>query len=293
MLVETNNSLVYTNSLVYSDTLISSNRSTIQRDSTFTDSTRTQLYVLTADSLFVVPVTNGDQFTTCSTCLASLDPFIGWCTLQARCLRRTDCNSSVTNGWQSRVSGDYRQCINITDVKPDNKISVEHFPTLTVEIAAFPILGVNSSFVCLFGSMESTSTVYNVNTTSLQCQVPNKLPDIPVSTDNVTLNLTIHVLPSNVDIIQTPVTLYDCSRHHSCSPCSSVAWRCQWCLHDNRCVDQFTTCNISNGTNNMSLCPRLTQTTELLVSTDAPQSLMTYGVNLPTQQNCVYNWPDA
>ena len=68
-----------------------------------------------------VPIELCSNFTDCQSCAANVNPLCGWCTVEQKCSRRSQCqNSSVSGRW---IQGSKSQCISITSVAPTKFIS--------------------------------------------------------------------------------------------------------------------------------------------------------------------------
>lgn len=47
---------------------------------------------------------------------------------------------------------------------------------------------------------------------------------------------------TNKDFVSRNFAFFDCSVHDSCFKCLKSQWSCNWCIYDNKCVVQNTTC---------------------------------------------------
>jgi hypothetical protein len=47
---------------------------------------------------------------------------------------------------------------------------------------------------------------------------------------------------TNKDFVSRNFAYYDCSRHTTCSSCVKAQWACNWCVHENRCTHNASTC---------------------------------------------------
>lgn len=47
---------------------------------------------------------------------------------------------------------------------------------------------------------------------------------------------------TNKDFVSRNFAYFDCSRHTTCSSCVKAQWACNWCVHENRCTHNASTC---------------------------------------------------
>ncbi|XP_038069389.1 plexin-B-like [Patiria miniata] len=258
------------------------------------------LFLLTERKLVKLRVENCGQYTTCETCIGTDagndgDPYCGWCTLERRCTRYSDCPSpDVSTRW---LAYNADQCINITDVAPYDNLPItvtEQLINLTVQ--KFPDLGTGQSYGCHFGSFESPATK---NGEVLECTSPpsDGIPAIPQGDDAVHVDLSVESSETSVQFIDTDFYFYECSTHTSCVSCVGSRWACDWCVFENRCTHENSTCTRANeiiitGDNNPTasavkgpeFCPQLlNQTAEVLLPNDIMRSITVMTSNLPDE----------
>ncbi|XP_038066354.1 plexin-A4-like [Patiria miniata] len=258
------------------------------------------LFLLTEQKLMKLRVENCSQYTTCQTCIGTDagnngDPYCGWCTLERRCTRYSDCPSpDVSTRW---LAYNAAQCINITDVAPYDNLPItvtEQQITLTVQ--QLPDLGTGQSYECHFGSFESPATK---NGEVLECTSPpsDGIPAIPQGDDAVHVDLGVESSETSVQFIDTDFYFYECSTHTSCVSCVGSRWACDWCVFENRCTHESSTCTRANeiiitGDNNSTasavkepeFCPQLlNQTAEVLLPNDIMRNITVMTTNLPDE----------
>ncbi|XP_038069390.1 plexin-A4-like [Patiria miniata] len=258
------------------------------------------LFLLTEQKLMKLCVENCSQYTTCQTCIGTDagndgDPYCGWCTLERRCTRYSDCPSpDVSTRW---LAYNAAQCINITDVAPYDNLPItvtEQQITLTVQ--QLPDLGTGQSYECHFGSFKSPATK---NGEVLECTSPpsDGIPTIEQGDDAVHVDLGVELSETSVQFIDTDFYFYECSTHTSCVSCVGSRWACDWCVFENRCTHESSTCTrlneiIITGDNNPTasavkgpdFCPQLlNQTAEVLLPNDIMRSITVRTTNLPDE----------
>uniref|UniRef100_A0AAZ3SHD3 Sema domain-containing protein n=1 Tax=Oncorhynchus tshawytscha TaxID=74940 RepID=A0AAZ3SHD3_ONCTS len=177
-----------------------------------------------------VPVQTCHLKTDCQSCVSPWDPYCGWCVLEGRCTRRSDCRrAEEKNGW---LWSPKQQCVKIVSFNPPNlscKKTQHKYKCSKCSIS-----------ICVQGA---------------RCpQFENPDPVlIPVG-----FKTTIGFEGINLDVYQASllpsftVTLYSCSLgREDCSLCKNAdpKYRCVWCVKRKSCVyeklctnDQGTEC---------------------------------------------------
>ncbi|XP_038066957.1 plexin-B1-like [Patiria miniata] len=273
--------------------------SPVLQDIKVDDETRL-LFLLTEQKLVKLRVENCGQYTTCETCIGTDagndgDPYCGWFVLERRCTRNSDCPSpDVSTRW---LAYNAAQCINITDVAPyDNLPITVNEQQITLTVQKLPDLGTGQSYECHFGSFESPATK---NGEVLECTSPpsDGIPVIPQGDDAVHVDLGVESSETSVQFIDTDFYFYECSTHTSCVSCVGSRWACDWCVFENRCTHESSTCTRANeiiitGDNNPTtsavkgpeFCPQLlNQTAEVLLPNDIMRSITVMTSNLPDE----------
>uniref|UniRef100_A0A8K9WUH4 Sema domain-containing protein n=1 Tax=Oncorhynchus mykiss TaxID=8022 RepID=A0A8K9WUH4_ONCMY len=190
-----------------------------------------------------VPVQTCHLKTDCQSCVSPWDPYCGWCVLEGRCTRRSDCQrAEEKNGW---LWSPKQQCVKIVSFNPPN-LSCKK----TQQVVHKYKCSKCSISICVQGA---------------RCpQFENPDPVlIPVG-----FKTTIGFEGINLDVYQVlekkimsyiasllpsfTVTLYSCSLgREDCSLCKNAdpKYRCVWCVKRKSCVyeklctnDQGTEC---------------------------------------------------
>ncbi|XP_038061900.1 plexin-B-like [Patiria miniata] len=276
---------------------VSLDTSPVLTDIKINDTTRV-MHVLTEQKIIKMRAENCGRYTTCETCIGTDagndgDPYCGWCTLERRCTRYSDCPSpDVSTRW---LAYNAAQCINITNVAPYDNLPItvtEQQITLTVQ--QLPDLGTGQSYECHFGSFESPATK---NGEVLECTSPpsDGIPAIPQGDDAVHVDLSVESSETLVQFTDTDFYFYECSTHTSCVSCVGSRWACDWCVFENRCTHESSTCTrpdeiIITGNNNPTaaavkgpeFCPQLlNQTAEELLPNGIMRRITVMTTNLP------------
>ncbi|XP_058463896.1 plexin-B [Malaya genurostris] len=243
------------------------------------------LYVLSEKKVTKIQVEHCRTFLNCSSCLESRDPFCGWCSLEKRCTVRNACQKDTSTArWLSISTG--QQCIDFEMVSPD-KIPITQMTTVHLTIRTLPELPQNSKYKCVFGN--STPIDANVTNEGLVCRTPPlySRPVLLVNTDHILVPLSVRSSETNKDFVSRNFAFYDCSRHENCRKCLQSLWGCNWCIYDNKCVYNTSTCRNSGSiVTNDSICPHFKRRSlPILLPNKVPKEIKLEIENLPRPQS--------
>uniref|UniRef100_A0A8K9WUT6 Sema domain-containing protein n=1 Tax=Oncorhynchus mykiss TaxID=8022 RepID=A0A8K9WUT6_ONCMY len=187
-----------------------------------------------------VPVQTCHLKTDCQSCVSPWDPYCGWCVLEGRCTRRSDCQrAEEKNGW---LWSPKQQCVKIVSFNPPNlsckktqhkykcsKCSI----SICVQGARCPQFE-NPDPVLIPVGFKTTIGFEGINL------------DVYQVLEKKIMSYIASLLPSFT------VTLYSCSLgREDCSLCKNAdpKYRCVWCVKRKSCVyeklctnDQGTEC---------------------------------------------------
>uniref|UniRef100_A0A669P0E7 Plexin B1 n=1 Tax=Phasianus colchicus TaxID=9054 RepID=A0A669P0E7_PHACC len=165
------------------------------------DQLQEHLFVMTQSMVLKVPILECSLYSDCESCLALKDPYCGWCVLQGRCSRRSEClRSGLSEQWLWSFNST-QQCLSVQSLTPANisreeKRNVTLFPSVFTEQGGGGVL----------------------------CRTPNCWVIL-------CLRGCFHTLLN----VSLPVTFYNCSVGHSdCSRCQTAdsKYNCVWCGGD-------------------------------------------------------------
>uniref|UniRef100_A0A4W3JWS2 Plexin B1 n=1 Tax=Callorhinchus milii TaxID=7868 RepID=A0A4W3JWS2_CALMI len=202
------------------------------------DRERAHLYVTTRSQVVRLPLSECPQHPDCASCLAARDPYCGWCILQGRCSRRSECGRAEEESqWQWSYGKD-QQCLKVQSLTPAN-ISRQEKIQVFLEVADLPTLAEEESYKCLFEEFTSAAVLTE---TGAVCWSPDisTLPPTQPGADHVTVKLLL--LFHNITVANTQFTFYDCSavqqlsRDFPCRGCVSSRWGCNWCVLQHHCT---------------------------------------------------------
>lgn len=181
------------------------------------------------------------SYPNCSACLESKDPYCGWCSLEKKCTVRSACQKASHNSPRWLSLGKGQRCIDFEQVVPD-RIPVSQMTTVSLTIRTLPELPYGAKYKCVFGATNPIDAM--VTDFGLSCPTPavTSRPKIPPQQDHVLVPLSVRSSETNKDFVSRNFAYYDCSRHGTCMDCVKSQWACNWCVYENKCTYDTTTC---------------------------------------------------
>ncbi|XP_071548582.1 plexin-B-like isoform X2 [Panulirus ornatus] len=249
------------------------------------------LYVISTSKASKVKVESCSSYTNCSSCLTARDPYCGWCSLEKRCTVQSACQKATFSSprWLSFGSG--QQCIDFEMILPD-RLPVDQTATVQLTIRTLPELPAGAKYQCVWGSAPPADAL--VTASGLTCITPARpnRPAIPVHHDHVLVPLAVRSSETNKDFVSRNFAFYDCGRHNTCGSCVRSNWACNWCVYENTCTHNASSCRrtVISGENNPAqlashgsgFCPRFwTEQSQLLAADGAHSELQLLVENLP------------
>ncbi|KAK8746915.1 hypothetical protein OTU49_016897 [Cherax quadricarinatus] len=254
-------------------------------------SDRRFLYVISTSKASKVKVESCSSYTNCSSCLAARDPYCGWCSLEKRCTVQSACQKATFSSprWLSFGSG--QQCIDFEMILPD-RLPIDQMATVQLTIRTLPELPAGAKYQCVWGSAPPADAL--VTASGLTCMTPARphRPTIPIHHDHVLVPLAVRSSETNKDFVSRNFAFYDCGRHNTCGSCVRSNWACYWCVYENTCTHNASSCRrtVISGENNPAqllthgsgFCPRFwTEQSQLLAADGARSELQLLVENLP------------
>ncbi|KAL0968032.1 hypothetical protein UPYG_G00261380 [Umbra pygmaea] len=196
------------------------------------------LYITIEKTITKVPVQACHLKRDCQSCMLLRDPYCGWCVLQGRCTRRSDCRrAEEKNGW---LWSPNRQCVVIQSFHPPN-LSCKKTQKVTIIVPSLPSIGQADRLHCVFPSFMSEATM---SSTQVTCALPSPLsiPSTPEHQDFVAVPIKIF-FNDTVEVASKSFEFYNCSatgrreEHTPCMACVASLWNCQWNIKDHICQD--------------------------------------------------------
>ncbi|XP_065351810.1 plexin-B isoform X4 [Cloeon dipterum] len=209
------------------------------------------LYVLTTSKILKVKVEDCTNYSNCSSCMEARDPYCGWCSLEKRCTVRGECQKADHSSPRWLTFGSVQQCIDFEQVLPD-RIPINQMTDVQLKIRTLPTLHSGAKYRCVFGEADPIDA--DVLPNGLKCRSPplHKRPKIPEEEDHVLVLLSVRSSETNKDFVSRNFAYYDCSRHTTCRECVTSKWACNWCVYENKCTHNTTSCQraVVSGENN-------------------------------------------
>uniref|UniRef100_A0A8C8RVT2 Plexin-B1 n=1 Tax=Pelusios castaneus TaxID=367368 RepID=A0A8C8RVT2_9SAUR len=226
-------------SSIYTSLVIQLN-STVNGDLLFDQSQR-HLYVMTQSMVVKVPILECSQYLDCESCLTLKDPYCGWCVLQGRCSRRSECSRSIASEQWLWSFNSTQQCLSIQSLSPAN-ISIEEKRNIFLTLLDLPSLRGEESYSCYFEDYESPAVLTE---SGIVCPSPDPshAPALPTGTgESSVLLVRFH----DVFIASVDFSFYDCAavalqwQSAPCQGCVSSHWGCNWCVQEHHCTHKAT-----------------------------------------------------
>uniref|UniRef100_A0A8C2HTA9 Plexin b2b n=1 Tax=Cyprinus carpio TaxID=7962 RepID=A0A8C2HTA9_CYPCA len=162
----------------------------------FFDKTQAHLYITTEKKITKVPVQACHLKSDCQSCVAQRDPYCGWCVLEGRCTRRSECSrAEEKNGW---LWSPNQQCVKIVSFHPPNLscLKSQQVPD-------------SDRILCTFGSYQSNARMVDGR---ISCRLPEQhlIPPTPAHQDFVAVPVHIFVNGS-VRFASSEYKFYNCA----------------------------------------------------------------------------------
>ncbi|XP_076132287.1 plexin-B1 [Alosa pseudoharengus] len=207
------------------------------------DKEHKHLLIMTSNAVEKRPVSECERHADCESCLASHDPYCGWCVLEGRCGVRSSCQrGSLVGQWLWSFSPQQQSCLRVASISPLNASRGEE-TNVVLEVPGLPSLSEEEAYRCVF---KDTETPASVQGTTVTCHSPGarRVPSISQGEDSVTVPLSLRFL--NITVASHMFTFYDCglvqqlSPTKPCTGCVSSRWSCNWCIHQHLCTHKPT-----------------------------------------------------
>uniref|UniRef100_A0A8C6J1W0 Plexin-B1 n=1 Tax=Melopsittacus undulatus TaxID=13146 RepID=A0A8C6J1W0_MELUD len=202
------------------------------------DQLQEHLFVMTQSMVVKVPILECSLYSDCESCLALKDPYCGWCVLQGRCTRRSEClRSRLSEQWLWSFNST-QQCLSVQSLTPAN-ISREEKRNIFLAISDLPSLREEEFYSCYFEDYESPAVLTE---SGIMCPSPDpsQAPALPTGADHVTIKLVVRF--HDIFIASVDFSFYDCAavallwKSAPCKKCVSSLWGCNWCIQQHLCT---------------------------------------------------------
>ncbi|XP_062246095.1 plexin-B2b [Platichthys flesus] len=205
----------------------------------FFDLSQSHLYITTEKKITKVPVQTCLQKKDCQSCVEMMDPYCGWCVLEGRCTRRSECRrAEEKNGW---LWSPRQQCVKIVSFYPPN-LSCKKTQKVRINIPSLPTIGLSDRLHCTIESFKSEGSMSETGQVSCDLPQPSLIPQTPEGQDFVAVAITVFV-NETVELSTREFKFYSCaatgrkSENTPCMSCVASQWGCQWNVEDHTCSD--------------------------------------------------------
>uniref|UniRef100_A0AAY4E5Q6 Sema domain-containing protein n=1 Tax=Denticeps clupeoides TaxID=299321 RepID=A0AAY4E5Q6_9TELE len=205
----------------------------------FFDTSMTHLYVTTVKKITKVRVQSCHLKNDCQSCVALKDPYCGWCVMEGRCTRRSDCRrAEEKNGW---LWSPNQQCVKIVSFHPPN-LSCKKTQQVDINIPSLPSISPSDQLLCRFGTSETKAVMISSRVTCIQSPNPAAIPPTPEHEDFVSVPVKVFVNGS-VELASGEYKFYNCAaaahkvENTPCMSCVSRGWACEWNSKAHTCDD--------------------------------------------------------
>ncbi|VDK58675.1 unnamed protein product [Anisakis simplex] len=201
----------------------------------------------------------------CEECTASEDVLCGWCLFEGICAMRSQCSSSIFTN----------QCPLSTSLIPSN-ISIHSIKNATIflPIGSYHVDS-RTEFVCSYNGNRIKS-IGKWWLDGITCSLPETTEWNILEDDHTSVELSVSYQNQTSSSTLYPFAIknfivYDCSKHLTCSSCSTSRWNCKWCLDEQKCSFTGDSCEGHLS----SECPRIRSSInpEILIADGMEQSI--------------------
>ncbi|XP_064398639.1 plexin-A2-like [Halichondria panicea] len=228
----------------------------------------------TTNSAFQVHIEQCSQHIDCTSCTNDPCPLCGWCIVENKCSRRSQCqNTDLSIRW----SQDSASCFTAATVEPmqlvlDPDIFANNELTVTLTSPGLPNPLPGENIFCHLADSEGrfppiiVPAVEVTTGTVFSCDIERLVPDYPeVLSATINLGFQSSLFNEPFDITNQALTIYKCSAGESCKDCLGLnSSPCGWCNLNKQCSGTSVPCRnashflqASGGNNFAAVCPLL------------------------------------
>uniref|UniRef100_A0AAQ4P2Z2 Plexin b2b n=1 Tax=Gasterosteus aculeatus aculeatus TaxID=481459 RepID=A0AAQ4P2Z2_GASAC len=258
----------------------------------FFDLSQSHLYITTEKKITKVPVQTCLQKKDCQSCVELRDPYCGWCVLEGRCTRRSECRrAEEKNGW---LWSPKQQCVKIVSFYPAN-LSFKKTQKVNINIPSLPAIGLSDRLLCSIKSFESEGTMSDSGQVSCDLPNPSLIPPTPADQDFVAVAIRVFV-NETVELATRDFKFYNCaatvkkSENTPCMSCVASSWGCQWNTQDYTCSDMDEGAVGPNIIKHRQVtkCPHFENPDPVLIPVGYKTRISFEGINLDVYQGHVF-----
>uniref|UniRef100_A0A4W6D2M4 Plexin b2b n=2 Tax=Lates calcarifer TaxID=8187 RepID=A0A4W6D2M4_LATCA len=258
----------------------------------FFDLSQSHLYITTERKITKVPVQTCLQKKDCQSCVELKDPYCGWCVLEGRCTRRSECRrAEEKNGW---LWSPRQHCVKIFSFHPPN-LSCKKTQKVMINIPSLPAIGPSDRLQCTFQAFQSEGTMTDSGQVSCNLPPPSLIPQTPEDQDFVAVPVKISV-NETVELATRDFKFYNCaatvkrSENTPCMSCVASQWGCQWNTHDHTCSDMDETVKGPRiiKQRQVTKCPQFENPDPVLIPVGYKTPISFEGINLDLYRGRVF-----
>uniref|UniRef100_A0A3Q3ND71 Plexin b2b n=1 Tax=Mastacembelus armatus TaxID=205130 RepID=A0A3Q3ND71_9TELE len=236
-----------------------------------------------------VPVQTCLQKKDCQSCAKLTDPYCGWCVLEGRCTRRSECRrAEEKNGW---LWSPRQQCVKIVSFYPPS-LSCKKTQKVKINIPSLPIIGLSDRLQCNIRSFQSEGTMSDSGQISCNLPHPSLIPQTPEDQDFVAVAIAVFI-NETVRLATREFKFYNCaatvkkSENTPCMSCVASQWGCQWNTFDHTCSDMDDSVVGPNIIKHRK-CPQFENPDPVLIPVGYKTRISFEGINLDLYQGRVF-----
>ncbi len=154
------------------------------------------------------------------------------------------------------------------------------------------------SYECVFEELGATplnaGMAVNNGSSTVFCQSPDTSNIQLFEEGSLSIPLSIRYTETGRLIVNTTFDLYNCRAFDSCTKCVDNAFMCNWCVNENRCMGDASSCNATGvvgyregntSTSGKEFCPRieLDSGKEILIPADETREFSLMAAQLPVE----------
>ncbi|CAJ1056257.1 plexin-B2b [Xyrichtys novacula] len=258
----------------------------------FFDLSHSHLYITTERKITKVPVQTCLQKKDCQSCVELRDPYCGWCVLEGRCTRRSECRrAEEKNGW---LWSPKQQCVKIVSFYPPN-LSCRKTQKVKINIPSLPAIGLSDHLHCTIEKFRSEGMMSDSGQVSCELPSPSLIPQTPEGQDFVAVAVRIYV-NETVELATREFKFYNCaatvrkSENTPCMSCVASSWGCQWNTLDHTCSDMDESVLGPNIINHRqgAKCPQFENPDPVLIPVGYKTHISFEGINLDLYQGRLF-----
>ncbi|XP_078275786.1 plexin-B2-like [Rhinoraja longicauda] len=251
------------------------------------DAKKDHLYVVTGKKITRLPVQECTNSKTCDSCIASKDPYCGWCAAESVCSRKSDCpKAGEKDHWLWSLD---KRCVTVISAFPQN-MSRNEEGRVQLKVDPFPALSSNDTIECFFNNIKSVETSYT--TDSVTCQSPpvSEITATPPGQDYADVEVKLMYVSRGKEVAFTRIrySFYDCNAaiklfpNIPCDSCVGSRWTCNWDISEHKCKDGIGNADQSNiiQSKMAQMCPQFGNPSPLFIPVDVSNSIAYEGKNL-------------